>query len=96
MQLVWSLPSTDELSKLSNQALSGRHQDMLRSVGAWLDARGYRLSRLSASGETLMVEVETGQPGDDLGREVFRLDYESLDRLTQAALADRDRFQRVS
>ena len=91
MKLVWSVPTTDDLQ--TAVSLTGCYQDMLRSVGAWLDARGYRLAHLSASGSNLVIEAEAGAPGDDISREVFRLDYDALARLMQAARADRDRFQ---
>jgi hypothetical protein len=71
----------------------GCYQDMLRSVGAWLDARGYRLSHLYASRSNMVIEAEVGEAGDDLSREVIRLEYDELVRLMQAARADRDRFQ---
>ena len=92
MQLVWSLPSPDSTDAPAFQDFAGRQQEMLRAVGAWLDARSYRLARLSSAGNGLMVEVETGQPDDDLSREVFRLEIDALERLMQAARADRDRF----
>ena len=97
MKLVWSVP--DSLATLEpatpsvSAALLGCYQDLLRSVGAWLDARGFRLVRLSASGSSLVIEAEAGEHGDDLSREVIRLDNDALARLMQAARADRDRFQ---
>jgi hypothetical protein len=68
---------------------------MLRALGAWLDARGYRLTRMSANETSLIVEVETGQADDDLSTEIFRLEFEALERLMSAARSDRDRFLRV-
>ena len=92
MQLVWSLPSSDSPEAPTIQDFAGRQQDMLRAIGAWLDARSYRLARLSSAGSGLIVEVETGRPDDDHSREVFRLEIDALERLVQAARADRDRF----
>jgi hypothetical protein len=95
MNLVWSVPSTGTITAPSSTSpsLTGCYQDMLRSVGAWLDARGYRLANLSTSGTSVVVEAEVGELGDDITREVIRLDFEALARLMQAARADRDRFQ---
>jgi hypothetical protein len=95
MQLVWSQPTFTDVTATRHEAFLGRYQDMLRSLGAWVDARGYRLVRLSSSDQAWVVEVEVGQPGDDLSREVFRLDDDALERLLQAARTDRDRFQRA-
>jgi hypothetical protein len=91
MQIVWSAPERAE-AKTDHQPFNGRYQDILRSVGAWLDARSYRLARLSEADGCLVIEVETGVPGDDLSREVLRLDGEALERLTLAARTDRNRF----
>lgn len=70
----------------------GQYQDVLRSVGAWLDARGCTLINLGESGDQLVIEVRTGQPGGDVGLEVLRLDRTALDRLTHAGRNDRNRF----
>ena len=59
----------------------GQYQEFLRSVGAWLDARGYSLTLISESGNSLVIEVQTGASGDDPEREVLRLDIEALNRL---------------
>lgn len=91
MQIVWS-QSNPVLDESQIQPFHGRYQDLLRSVGAWLDARSYRLARLSESGESLVIEVETGVVGDDQVREVLRLDVDALDRLAIAARNDRNRF----
>ena len=91
MQIVWTAPDC-AAEKNEHQPFNGRYQDVLRSVGAWLDARSYRLTRLSESDGCLVIEVETGVPGDDLSREVLRLDSEALERLTSAARNDRNRF----
>jgi hypothetical protein len=68
---------------------------MLRALGAWLDARGYRLTRVSVNESNLIVEVETGQADDDLSTEIFRLEFDALERLMTAARSDRDRFLRA-
>ena len=70
----------------------GQYQEILRSVGAWLDARSYNLARISESGNSLVIEVQTGAAGDELNREVLRLDIKALNRLATAARNDRDRF----
>jgi hypothetical protein len=70
----------------------GQYQEILRSVGAWLDARSYNLARISEYGNSLVIEVQTGVAGDDLNREVLRLDIEALNRLATASRNDRDRF----
>jgi hypothetical protein len=74
----------------------GQYQEILRSVGAWLDARCYNLARISEAGDSLVIEVQTGAAGDDLNREVLRLDIEALNRLANAARNDRDRFAAIS
>ena len=91
MQIVWSQNSPSSIDE-EIQPFSGRYQDLLRSVGAWLDARGYQLARLSESGDSLVIEVEAGVQGDDHTREVLRLDIDALDRLSTAARNDRNRF----
>ena len=91
MKIIWAQIDSAK-SDPNNQPFHGRYQDILRSVGAWLDARGFRLTRLSESDGSLVVEVEIGVRGDDLSREVLRLDAESIERLTSAARDDRDRF----
>lgn len=91
MQIVWTAPDRAE-KQTDNQPFHGRYQDILRSVGAWLDARSYRLTKLTESDGSFLIEVETGVVGDDLSREVLRLDIEALDRLTLAARNDRNRF----
>ena len=95
MQLIWTRPAVDTSSPLPSEAFLGRYQEMLRALGAWLDARGYRLIRVSSADHALVVEVEVGQPGDDLSREVFRLDDVALERLLEAARTDRNRFLRA-
>jgi hypothetical protein len=91
MQLVWTAPDAGA-TKSDHQPFHGQYQDILRSVGAWLDARGYRLTKLSESDGAFVIEVEIGVQGDDLSREVLRLDHEALQRLTSAARNDRNRF----
>ena len=91
MKIVWtsgkSIPETED-----GHVFQGQYQEILRSVGAWLDARSYSLARISESGDGLLIEVRTGVSGDDPGREVLRLDVEALNRLAHAARSDRDRF----
>ena len=91
MKIVWTsgeLPGGDN----GGYVFQGQYQEILRSVGAWLDARNYNLSRISESGDSLVIEVQTGAVGDDLNREVLRLDIEALNRLASASRNDRDRF----
>jgi hypothetical protein len=92
MQLVRTLPSPDQPSLSPTLAFVGQYQEMLRAVGAWLDARGFRLTGMSGSGDALLIEVETGPPGDGSHREAFRLDYSAIERLVRAAQLDRNRF----
>jgi hypothetical protein len=94
MQLVWTTPDS-AAPKSDHQPFHGQYQDILRSVGAWLDARGYRLTKLSESDGSFLIEVEVGVQGDDLSREILRLDHEALQRLTGAARNDRNRFQQA-
>ena len=89
MQLVRSIPAPTTSPAPGLHPYLGRHQEMMRAVGAWLDARGFRLVGLTETGDGLSIEVETG--GDRV-REAFRLDYPALERLMDAARADRDRF----
>jgi hypothetical protein len=91
MQIVWTAPNRPD-SKIDHQPFHGRYQDILRAIGAWLDARSYRLTRLSESDGCFVIEVETGVAGDDLSREILRLDMDAINRLTSAARNDRDRF----
>jgi hypothetical protein len=91
MKIIWTQVDSSR-SDSDIQPFHGKYQDILRSVGAWLDARGFRLTKLSESGGSLVIEVEIGVMGDDLSREVIRLDPESLERLMVAARNDRDRF----
>jgi hypothetical protein len=95
MKVVWA--DGGELGGNENERVfQGQYQDVLRSVGAWLDARGYTLTLISESGNSLVIEVETGAAGDDPEREVLRLDLDSLNRLAHAARNDRNRFATVS
>ena len=91
MKIVWTSGGS-MASNEGGRVFQGRYQEILRSVGAWLDARSYNLARISESGNSLVIEVQTGAPGDDLDREVLRLDLEALNRLAHAARNDRDRF----
>lgn len=95
MQLVWSVPTPRPDTKPDPLPMLGTYQETLRALGAWLDARGYRLIRVSSAENGLTVEVEIGQAGDDLSREIFRLEFDALERLTMAARSDRNRFLRV-
>jgi hypothetical protein len=94
MQLVWTQADPNQ-SGDTDQPFQGNYQDVLRSIGAWLDARGFQLTRIVESSGSIMVEVETGVPGDDLSREVIRLDADSIEKLTTAARNDRNRFASV-
>ena len=91
MTIVWT--SGKLLAGTGDECVfQGQYQEVLRSVGAWLDARGYNLSRISASGDSFVIEVQSGTPGDDPVHEVLRLDVEALSRLADAARNDRNRF----
>ncbi len=90
MRVVWTNGGEPEVG--TRRVFQGQYQDVLRSLGAWLDARGYVLVQLSESGTSLVIEVETSAAGDDPGREVLRLDLDALIRLTDAGRNDRNRF----
>jgi len=91
MKIVWT--SGESLAgNEGGPVFQGQYQEILRSVGAWLDARSYNLARISESGNSLVIEVKTDSPGDDPNREVLRLDAEALSRLAHAARNDRNRF----
>ncbi len=94
MNIVWT-PGATPGGGEGGRVFRGQYQDVLRSVGAWLDARGYNLSRISESGDSLVIEVQTGQAGEEQEREVLRLDLESLERLSHAARNDRNRFTAI-
>ena len=94
MKVVWTEGGTLARDE-DRQVFLGQYQEILRSVGAWLDARGYTLTLISESGDSLVIEVETGAAGDDPEREVLRLDLDSLNRLAHAARNDRNRFATV-
>jgi hypothetical protein len=91
MQLIWTQADPNQ-SDVNQQPFQGNYQDVLRSIGAWIDARGFQLSRIMESSGNLIIEVETGVPGDDLNREVIRLNADSVEKLTVAARNDRNRF----
>ena len=91
MKIVWTSGGplgSDE----GGSVFQGQYQEILRSVGAWLDARSYNLARISEGGDSLVIEVQTGVSGDDQNREVLRLDIDALNRLANASRNDRDRF----
>jgi len=91
MKIVWT--SGEPVTRSEGRGMfQGQYQEILRSVGAWLDARSYNLARISEAGDSLVIEVQAGVPGDDLSREVLRLDMDALNRLAHAARNDRDRF----
>ena len=94
MQLIWTQADPNQ-SDDEFQPFQGNYQDVLRSIGAWIDARGFQLSRIVESNGSLIIEVETGVPGDDQNREVIRLNADSIEKLTAAARNDRNRFSTV-
>ena len=67
------------------------HQDALRSLGAWLDVRGYTLDGFRRDGVDLIVTATL--PGAD-EPDVLRLDPAAIARLRDAAKADRHRDAR--
>jgi hypothetical protein len=93
MRVVWT--NGGKPGDEDGRVFQGQYQDVLRSLGAWLDARGYGLVQLSESAGSLEVEVETGAAGDDPGREVLRLDRDALNRLANAGRNDRNRFAAI-
>ena len=91
MKIVWT--SGESLcGEEGGFVFQGQYQEILRSVGAWLDARSYNLASISEAGNSLVIEVQTGVPGNDQNREVLRLDIDALNRLATASRNDRDRF----
>ena len=94
MSLVWS--NSGEPGVENGGVFQGQYQDVLRSLGAWLDARGYALVQLSESGSSFQIEVETGVARGDPEREVLRLDRDALNRLTDASRNDRNRFASIT
>lgn len=62
------------------------YQDALRTVGAWLDVRGYRDVRIVEDCGALIVEA---LPNATAPVEVLRFDAERMRRLRAAALNDR-------
>ena len=89
MKLIWS---QDVSAAPVAQLYHGNYQEVLRAVGAWLDARHFHLHRLHEFDGELVIEVQAGANGEDCDREVIRLDATSIDRLTSAAHNDRNRF----
>ena len=90
MQLIWTQSDSDHAD--APQPFTGNYQDVLRSIGAWIDARGFQLTRIVETNGSLVIEVETGVAGDDQTREVIRLNADSVEKLTLAARNDRNRF----
>ncbi len=72
-----------------NEALQGGYQEALRVIGAWLDIRGLHSVRIVESDGELLIEATHAAAGQAAAAERFRLDRESLDRLSRAAKHDR-------
>jgi hypothetical protein len=70
-------------------ALLGGYQEALRVVGAWLDVRGMHTVRIVEDEGELLIEASNSNHEDSAASEQFRLDRESIERLTRAARHDR-------
>jgi hypothetical protein len=72
------------------------YQEILRSVGAWIDVRGYREVRISGDVGGLVIEGVLGE--EDSGDETERLllDNEHLERFCEASRLNRSPAPTVS
>jgi hypothetical protein len=68
--------------------LRGRYQESLRTIGAWLDIRGFRDVRIIEADGELLIEA-AGAEGEPSITERIHLDSASIGRLCQAARNDR-------
>jgi hypothetical protein len=72
------------------------YQEILRSVGAWIDVRGYREVRIEGDAGGLTIEgvLEQEDAGDE--RERLLLDSEQLQRFCDASRLNRSPAPTVS
>lgn len=68
--------------------LKGTYQETLRTIGAWLDVRGYRDIRIVEDAGDLVIEASDSSR-DASHVEFFRLDREGIERMRHAARNDR-------
>lgn len=72
-----------------NEALQGGYQEALRVIGAWLDIRGFHTVRIVESDGELLIQASNTAVGEKPAAEQFKLDRESIERLSHAARHDR-------
>jgi hypothetical protein len=65
------------------------YQEILRSIGAWIDVRGYREVRIEGDADGLTIEGVLDQAGAGDEREQLLLDGEQLHRFCQASRLNR-------
>jgi hypothetical protein len=72
------------------------YQEILRSIGAWIDVRGYREVRIEGDADGLAIEgvLDQGGAGDE--RERLVLDTEQLLRFCDASRLNRSPLPTVS
>jgi hypothetical protein len=72
------------------------YQEILRSIGAWIDVRGYREVRIEGDAGSLTIEglLEQENAGDE--RERLLLDSEQLQRFCDASRLNRSPAPTVS
>ena len=80
------VPSEDQLT----------YQEILRSIGAWIDVRGYREVRIEGDADGLAIEgvLDQVDAGDE--RERLVLDTEQLHRFCDASRLNRSPLPTVS
>jgi hypothetical protein len=69
--------------------LTGKYQDALRVIGAWLDIRGFSDVRIREDAGELVIEAAGTSDNPPAVVERFRLDLDSIELLSCAARKDR-------
>jgi hypothetical protein len=69
--------------------LTGKYQDALRVIGAWLDIRGFSEVRIREDAGELVIEAAGTSDDPPAIVERFRLNRESIELLCHAARKDR-------
>jgi hypothetical protein len=72
------------------------YQEILRSIGAWIDVRGYREVRIEGDADGLAIEGVLDHAGPDDERERLVLDTEQLLRFCDASRQNRSPAPTVS
>jgi hypothetical protein len=72
------------------------YQEILRSIGAWIDVRGYREVRIEGHADGLAIEGVVDQAGAGDERERLVLDTEQLLRFCEASRHNRSPAPTVS